>query len=134
MSDDSSRPAASPGTPPRRGLRFDDSDPPRLRAAIHAAVEYRGDVTITRHSTGLTIAGFVFDCSAADDDGSALVRLLPADGGARIAVPLDDITALDFTGADAAEGKSFHAWVKKYIEKKRAGEPANIEAAPLDDD
>jgi hypothetical protein len=134
MSSDPTPEAASPSIAPQRGLRFDDSDPPRLRAAIDAAVNYRGDVTITRRSTGSAITGFVFDCLAAENEGFSLIRLLPADGGERMAIPLGDITAVEFTGADAAEGRSFQTWVKKYVQKKLAGEPASIESTPIDDD
>ena len=44
-----------------------------------------------------------------------------------------DVAALAFTGKDTAAGKSFEAWVKKYNEKKAAGETnIGIEAEPLD--
>ena len=44
-----------------------------------------------------------------------------------------DIAALAFTGRDTAAGKSFAAWVKKYNEKKAAGEKnIGIDAEPLD--
>ena len=33
-----------------------------------------------------------------------------------------DIAQLAFTGKDTAAGKSFETWVKKYQEKKAAGE------------
>ena len=33
-----------------------------------------------------------------------------------------DIARLEFTGRDTAAGKSFETWVKKYREKKAAGE------------
>jgi len=33
-----------------------------------------------------------------------------------------EVTALAFTGKDTSAGKSFAAWVKKYNEKKAAGE------------
>jgi len=134
MSDDSNQPAAKVEITPKRGLRFDDADPQRLRAAIDAAVNYRGDVTITRRSTGSAIIGFVIDCLDAADSDSSVVRLLPADGGERMTIPLGDIAALEFTGADAAEGRSFQTWVKKYLEKKRAGEPANIDIPSIEDD
>ena len=32
------------------------------------------------------------------------------------------IAALAFTGRDTAAGKSWEAWIKKYAEKKAAGE------------
>jgi hypothetical protein len=37
-------------------------------------------------------------------------------------IPYSDIAALAFTGRDTAAGKSWEAWVKKYMEKKAAGE------------
>ena len=33
-----------------------------------------------------------------------------------------DIASLAFTGRDPAAGKSWEAWVKKYMERKAAGE------------
>ena len=119
---------------PQRGLRIDDSDEGRLRAAIEAAVDYRGDVTITRRSTGAPIVGFCFDCLAAEDFGFTVVRLLPADGGERMTIPCGDIAAIEFSGPDAAEGRSFQTWAKKYVQKKLAGEPANIEVTPIDEE
>jgi hypothetical protein len=48
-------------------------------------------------------------------------------------VPYNEIAALAFTGRDTAAGKSFAGWVKKYNEKKAAGETnVGIEAEPLD--
>jgi hypothetical protein len=44
-----------------------------------------------------------------------------------------DIAALAFTGRDTAAGKSFEAWVKRYWEKKAAGETGiQIEPEKLD--
>ena len=40
-----------------------------------------------------------------------------------------DIAALAFTGRDTAAGKTFEAWVKKYWDKKAAGEK-NIQIEP----
>ena len=40
-----------------------------------------------------------------------------------------DVAALAFTGRDTAAGKTFEAWVKKYWEKKAAGEK-NIQIEP----
>ena len=40
-----------------------------------------------------------------------------------------DVASLAFTGRDAAEGKSFETWVRKYREKKAAGEK-NIRLEP----
>jgi hypothetical protein len=57
------------------------------------------------------------------------VRLYPKNSGEKLAIPYADIAALAFTGRDTAAGKSFEAWVKKYWEKKAAGEK-NIEIKP----
>ena len=50
------------------------------------------------------------------------VRLFPKDADQKISVPYSEIAALVFTGRDTAAGKSFEAWVRKYWEKKAAGE------------
>jgi hypothetical protein len=48
-------------------------------------------------------------------------------------VAYSDIAALKFSGRDTAAGRSFDAWVKKYWEKKAAGEKnIGIEAEKLD--
>jgi hypothetical protein len=51
-----------------------------------------------------------------------LVRLYPKDSNEKIAVSYAEIAALAFTGRDTAAGKSWEAWMKKYAEKKAAGE------------
>jgi hypothetical protein len=47
----------------------------------------------------------------------------------RVMVSYADIAALNFSGRDTAAGKTFDAWVKKYWEKKNAGE-TNIQIEP----
>ena len=118
----------------RQGLRFDESDPAALARAIRAIVDYRGDVTVTLRSTGASIVGYVFDCADAEDAGKARLRILPADRGAATSIALDDIAVLEMTGRDTAAGKSFETWIRKYVEKKMAGEVASIESTPLDQD
>jgi hypothetical protein len=39
-----------------------------------------------------------------------------------VLIAYSDIAALTFTGRDTAAGKSWEAWVKKYVENKAAGE------------
>lgn len=97
--------------------------------ALEKAFDYRGDVTITRKDGG-KVEGYVFDRRAAGGLGGSVVRLLPKDGGAqKVVVRYDEITRLEFTGRDTAAGKSFETWVKKYLEKKAAGEK-NISLEP----
>jgi hypothetical protein len=47
----------------------------------------------------------------------------------KISIPYSEIAGLAFSGRDTAAGKSFEAWVKKYWEKKAAGEK-NIQIEP----
>ena len=92
-----------------------------LRQALEKAFDYRGDVTITRKD-GSKIEGYIFDRQTGATLADSKVRLMAKDSSARIAIPYNDIAALAFTGRDTAAGKSFEAWLKKYWEKKAAGE------------
>lgn len=113
-------------------LQADASDPVALRKAIECAVDYRGDVTVTRTSTDAAIECYIFDLKHADDPSQSLLRAIPKNEDARIAIPLNDVASIRFTGRDTAAGKSFETWMKKYVAKKLAGERANIESEPLD--
>ena len=100
-----------------------------VRAALEKAFDYRGDVTITRKD-GARIEGYIFDrrrTGPALADSS--VRLFPKNANEKVAISYSDIARLEFTGKDTAAGKSFETWVKKYQEKKRAGEK-NIRIDP----
>jgi hypothetical protein len=55
--------------------------------------------------------------------------VLPKNGDAKIAIPYSEIQALAFTGRDTAAGKSWEAWLRKYWDKKMAGEH-NIQRDP----
>jgi hypothetical protein len=57
------------------------------------------------------------------------VRVLPQDSHERRDIPYAEIAGLAFTGRDTAAGKSWEAWVKKYQQKKAAGE-TNIGLLP----
>jgi len=103
-----------------------------VRTALEKAFDYRGDVTITLKS-GEKVEGYVYDRKTATSLSQSLVRVLPKDQPGRLNISYADIAALAFTGKDPAAGKSFEAWVKKYNEKKAAGEKnIGIEAEPLD--
>ena len=92
-----------------------------IRAALEKAFDYRGDVTLTLKD-GRVIEGYIFDRRTGTTLGDSAVRIIPAKERAKVAVSYADIAALAFTGRDTAAGKSFEAWVKKYWEKKAAGE------------
>jgi hypothetical protein len=99
-----------------------------VREALEKAFDYRGDVTITRKD-GSQVQGYVFDRRNGTTLEDSYVRLVPTGQSTRITVPYADIAALAFTGRDTAAGKTFEAWVKKYWEKKAAGEK-NIQIEP----
>jgi hypothetical protein len=102
-----------------------------IRSALEKAFDYRGDVTIIRKD-GTRIEGYVYDRKLGSSLQTSLVRMLPADGSARVAVPYSEIAALVFSGRDTAAGKSWEAWVHKYWERKTAGEAAAIDAEALE--
>ena len=117
-----------------QGMCIQADDPILLRHAIEMAVNYRGDVTITRASTGDVIEGFVFDYRPSEDPARDIVRMIPKDGSAKLNLSYSDITSLEFSGRDTAHGKSFETWMKKYVQQKLAGEAAGIEAESLEED
>jgi hypothetical protein len=92
-----------------------------LRDALGKAFDYRGDVTITRKN-GTTVEGYIFDRRSRATLAESVVRLIPQSSQQKIAIPYSDIAALAFTGRDTAAGKSWEAWLRKYWEKKAAGE------------
>jgi hypothetical protein len=106
-----------------------------IRTAFEKAFDYRGDLTVTLKS-GEKIEGYIFDRK---NDGPTLsdcmVRMMPKGRPDKVRIAYSEIAALAFTGKDTAAGKSFAAWVKKYREKKAAGEKnIGIDAESLDDD
>ena len=106
-----------------------------IRTAFEKAFDYRGDLTVTLKS-GEKIEGYIFDRK---NDGPTLsdcmVRMMPKGRPDKVRIAYSEIAALAFTGKDTAAGKSFAAWVKKYREKKAAGEKnIGIDAESLDND
>jgi hypothetical protein len=92
-----------------------------IRTALEKAFDYRGDITITRKD-GSKVEGYLFDRRSASTLKDSVVRLYPKTSDEKIAISYADIAALAFTGRDTAAGKSWEAWMKKYAEKKAAGE------------
>ncbi len=92
-----------------------------LRGALEKAFDYRGDVAITKKD-GNKIEGYIFDRVSGASLESSFVRVLPRDSNQRVKISYAEIAALAFSGRDPAAGKSWEAWVRKYWEKKGAGE------------
>ena len=124
------------GAPPPvalRGTVVDASDPALLHRAIEAAFDYRGDVTVTRRSTGESVEGYLFDRSGGPPGPGSVIRMIPAGGQGRLTIPCSDIAQIRFSGRDTAEGKSFETWVKNYLRRKLAGEEASLRPEPLEE-
>jgi hypothetical protein len=103
-----------------------------IRSALEKAFDYRGDVTITRKD-GSVVEGYLFDRRAGQTLADSVLRLLPKNAREKVSISYGDIAALAFTGRDTAAGKSWEAWMKKYAEKKAAGETnIALEPEPLD--
>ena len=92
-----------------------------IREALDDAFGYRGDVTLELRD-GSNLVGYVFDCRPAATLAASVVRLIPNNSPAKVAIPYDRIAGLRFSGRDTAAGKSWEAWVRKYAEQKAAGE------------
>jgi len=103
-----------------------------VRDALEKAFDYRGDVTVTRKD-GTTIEGYLYDRRSEPTIEASLIRIIPTPKPGvpveRVMVSYADIAALQFSGRDTAAGKTFEAWIKKYWEKKAAGE-TNIQIEP----
>jgi len=99
-----------------------------LREALEKAFDYRGDITVTRKD-GSQVQGYLFDRRTGTTLADSFVRIIPTNEKTRLNIAYSEIAALAFTGRDNAAGKTFDAWVKKYWEKKAAGEK-NIRIEP----
>ncbi|MGD0306928.1 MAG: hypothetical protein ABSC71_19040 [Candidatus Acidiferrales bacterium] len=102
--------------------------------AIEKAFDYRGDMTLTLKD-GRVVVGYLFDRKIGGPHlTDCFIRVMPKDSSEKLKILYSEIAGIAFTGRDTAAGKSFAAWVKKYNEKKAAGETnIGIEAESLDD-
>jgi hypothetical protein len=99
-----------------------------VREALEKAFDYRGDITVTLKD-GRVIEGYLFDRRTGATLETSLIRIIPSKERTKVTVAYSDVAALAFSGRDTAAGKTFEAWVKKYWEKKAAGEK-NIQIEP----
>jgi hypothetical protein len=111
-----------------QGRVWEPSTEEELREGLEKAFDYRGDVTITRND-GTVVEGYIFDRRAEADLSDSVIRLFPKGNATKQTIRYSDIRTLTFSGRDTAAGKSWEAWLKKYWEKKAAGEK-NIELTP----
>jgi len=120
----------APGTAHQRleGWIPDLASEEDIRQALEKAFDYRGDVRITRKD-GSKIEGYIFDRRTGGTLADSVVRVIPTNKREKLSIPYSEIAALQFSDRDPAAGKSFEAWVRKYWEKRAAGEK-NIQITP----
>jgi hopanoid biosynthesis associated radical SAM protein HpnH len=111
-----------PAQAPKATLQGTEAAAEKLLDGLEQAFDYRGDVTVQLKS-GDKLEGYIFD------RGSSKIRIMLKSAPEKVAVPVRDIERLSFSGRDMADGRSWEAWVRKYAEKKAAGE-SNIGLAP----
>ncbi len=99
-----------------------------VREALEKAFDYRGDITITKRD-GSIVEGYLFDRQSGPTLSTSFVRLIPSKDRTKMKLAFSEIAGLAFSGRDTAAGKSFEAWLKRYWEKKAAGE-TNIRIEP----
>ena len=103
-----------------------------VRNALEKAFDFRGDIAITLKS-GTKIEGYLFDRQSGPTLSASFVRVFPKAGNQKVKVAYADVAALAFSDRDPAAGKSWEAWLKKYQEKKAAGEKnIALEPEPLE--
>ncbi len=113
-----------------QGWNVDLADERTSLDALEKAFDFRGDVTLMLGS-GAAVTGYIFDRRRGTTMAESYVRLLGAASEEKIRVGFAEIRRVEF-GRDAAHGKSFETWMKKYIEKKMKGEKAGIESEVLE--
>lgn len=123
--------AATVATATLHGWNVDLADESTTLDALEKAFDYRGDVTLVL-ADGQTVTGYIFDRRRGGTLKDSYVRLMTATSDDKVRVGFAEIRRVEFSGRDAAQGKSFETWIKKYVEKKLRGEKAGIESEPLE--
>jgi len=118
--------SAAPTEAAVQGAVLRADDPQVLAAAVEEAFGYRGDVTVATRD-GRTVEGYLFDRRAPERGADGSLRILCADG-TRVRIGYAEVATIAFTGRDTAAGKTWENWVRKYAQKKLAGEAASIES------
>ena len=99
-----------------------------LREALEKAFDYRGDISLTFKS-GDKVEAFVFNRHTGSGLADSFVQYFASNALDKRKASYADIARIEFSGKDRAAGKHWEAWIKKYNEKKAAGEK-NIALMP----
>jgi hypothetical protein len=92
-----------------------------VREALEKAFDYRGDVSLTLKN-GEVIEAYIFNRVTGNSLAESWVQYFTPKAADKRKVSYAEIARLEFTGKDRAAGKHWEDWVKKYNEKKAAGE------------
>lgn len=92
-----------------------------VRAALEKAFDYRGDITLTLKS-GERLDAFVFNRRTGATLADSYVQYYEPKSPEKKKASYAEIARIEFTGKDRAAGKHWEDWLKKYEEKKAAGE------------
>ena len=101
------------------------------KAAFDQAFDYRGDVTLTL-ADGTALECYVFDRREGRTFAESTVRVMLSGTGEKRTIVYPQIARLEFSGKDTAAGKTWENWVRRYVEKRLAGERASIESEQID--
>lgn len=99
-----------------------------LQAALEKAFDYRGDISLT-FKNGEKVEGYLFNRQTGKGLADSYIQYYPANALDKRKASYADIARIEFSGKDRAAGKHWEAWLKKYAEKKAAGEK-NIALMP----
>ncbi|MGA2016497.1 MAG: hypothetical protein ABSH26_06040 [Opitutaceae bacterium] len=92
-----------------------------LRRALETAFDYRGNVTLTLRS-GELIEAYIFNRQDGATLADSYVQYFTPSAPEKRRVSYAEIARIEFTGKDCAAGKQWEDWVRKYNERKAAGE------------
>lgn len=99
-----------------------------LRDALEKAFDYRGDVTLTLKNDE-RIEAYIFNRRTGRTLAESYVEYYTPAAEEKRRVSYAEIARIEFTGKDRAAGKQWEDWIRKYNEKKAAGEK-NIGLTP----
>lgn len=99
-----------------------------LKVALEKAFDYRGDISLTFKS-GEKVEAYIFNRHTGSSLADSYVQYFASNAPDKKKATYADIARIEFSGKDRAAGKHWEAWVKKYAEKKAAGE-TNIALMP----
>ena len=92
-----------------------------LHRALEMAFDYRGNVTLTLKS-GERIEAYIFNRQTGAALADSHVQYFAPGASEKRSVCYAEIARIEFSGKDCAAGKQWEDWVRKYNERKAAGE------------